>query len=425
MINGFSRVKEAVATWDEVRSLLRSGDAGQVVPVIIPRRERSFGWLLPAGLGFYMFGAGIFLGGGPLRLIAVSIGLILLGIAALAAWQRATIEIEQGTTGILSRYGEIIDALPAGRHYLWHPGEQIEFIVDTATDIPYRAPILACPTAENVPLKAIEFFLTFRIEDPVAFVQTIGASNFDMVLSAAVQDAIRQRSRTVRTERAYELRGSDVGDMQDALNKQLRRYGVRITGANIPDVQLPDQYQADLAMREQVAKEQAAYTREWQLRRRQQIDAMDIEIVRAEKLRAAKQVEVNTAINKAREAVARTIQERQAQAERVKLDVESEARASLTEAEHEARGMQQLAEAYADNQVVLDFELALDELRVAETLVNRAPRPVLVRLQGDNQSSPLAQLVLAQLLPRMLPNQQQANESVLANLLHPEKSNTK
>lgn len=98
--------------------------------------------------------------------------------------------------------------------------------MDTATEIPYLAPVAVCPTRENVPLKAIEFFLKFRIVDPLAFVRIIGASNFDLVLSSAVQDAIRQRSRQVSTEKAYDLRGSDVGDMQEYLNRQLASYGV-------------------------------------------------------------------------------------------------------------------------------------------------------------------------------------------------------
>src|SRR5690606_40195003 len=160
--------------------------------------------------------------------------------------RRAIIESEEGTTGVRSRWGAIVSTLPLGRHYLWLPWDRVDAVVDTSTEIPYNAPITACPTAENVPLKSIEFFLKFRIVDPVAFVRNIGASNFDMVLSSAVQDAIRQRSRKVHTERAYDLRGSDVGDMQDALNRLLGRYGVRVTGANSPDGQLPDQDQQHL-----------------------------------------------------------------------------------------------------------------------------------------------------------------------------------
>ena len=210
-------------------------------------------------------------------------------------WRRAIIEIEEGTTGVRSRWGAITGTLPPGRHYLWLPWDRVDAVVDTSTEIPYSAPIVACPTAENVPLKSIEFFLKFRIVDPVAFVRTIGAGNFDLVLSSAVQDAIRQRSRRVNTERAYDLRGSDVGDMQELLNRQLGRYGVRITGANIPDVQLPDQYQQHLATREKVAKELSAYEREWELTRKRRIDTLLMEIERSKKTRDARIVEVKAA----------------------------------------------------------------------------------------------------------------------------------
>jgi regulator of protease activity HflC (stomatin/prohibitin superfamily) len=149
---------------------------------------------------------------------------------------------------------------------------------------------------------------------PVAFVRTIGASNFDLVLSSAVQDAIRQRSRRVRTERAYDLRGGDVGDMQDYLNRQLESYGVRILGANIPDVQLPDQYQQHLATRERVAKELAAYEREWELTRKRRIDRLLMEIERSKKERDARLIEVKEARNKARQDVARMLEEKETEA---------------------------------------------------------------------------------------------------------------
>jgi regulator of protease activity HflC (stomatin/prohibitin superfamily) len=238
----FSKIKEVVAGWSSVREFLRGGDAGQIVPVVIPKDRRRYGWLFMLGAAVYLAGFALFTGG-PLAVLAVLAALFFVAIALLWLWRGAIVEIEQGTTGVLSRYGKIEGTLTPGRHYLWWPWEKVEFVVDTATEIPYLAPVAVCPTQENVPLKSIEFFLKFRITDPVAFVRTIGASNFDLVLSSAVQDAIRQRSRQVRTERAYDLRGSDVGDMQEYLNRQLMRYGVRIIGANIPDVQLPDQYQ--------------------------------------------------------------------------------------------------------------------------------------------------------------------------------------
>jgi regulator of protease activity HflC (stomatin/prohibitin superfamily) len=396
----FSKVKEAVATWGRIRELLRSGEGGQVVPVVIPKDRRRAGWLAWLGLSFYCLGV-VALGGGLLRFLALPLGLLFLAVAAGSLWRMATIEIEQGTTAVYSRWGQIIGVLGPGLHYLWWPWEKVEAVVDTSTEIPYTAPVLASPTRENVPLKSIEFFLKFRIEDPVAFVRNIGASNFDMVLSSAVQDAIRQRSRQVETERAYNLRGSDVGDMQQGLNRLLARYGVRITGANIPDVQLPDQYQQQLATRERVAKELDAYAREWELTRKQRSDNLQLEIERARKLRDARLVEVRAAVNKAREDVARMLQEKETEAQRVRWEIEAQGRSTLKEAENEARGLQHLGQAYQDNRAVLHYELARRRLAVAEALVRHAPRPLIVQTGGGEQSA-LSTLVLAQLLPRMI-----------------------
>jgi regulator of protease activity HflC (stomatin/prohibitin superfamily) len=397
----FSRIKEAVAAWGKIRQLLRSGEGGQVVPVVIPKERRGFGWLYLAALAVYFLGAAIFASNGAIRALMILIAIGALALALLWWWRGSIIEIEQGTTGILSHFGQVVGTVSPGRHYLWWPWQKVDAVVDTSTEIPYTAPVLACPTRDNVPLKAIEFFLKFRIEDPVAFVRVLGASNFGMVLSSAVQDAIRQRSRQVQTERAYDLRGSDVGDMQEYLNRQLAAYGVRIIGANIPDVQLPDQYQQHLATRERVAKELAAYEREWELIRKQRTDATLFEIERAKKERDAKLIQVKAAQNKARQDVAQTLQERETEADRIRLEIEVKGQAALTAAENEARALQTLGTAYQDNRAVLRYELALRRLEVAEKLARTAPRPVVVKSEGQEQSA-LSTLILARLLPQML-----------------------
>jgi regulator of protease activity HflC (stomatin/prohibitin superfamily) len=398
----FSRIREAVATWSLIRQLLRSGEEGQLVPVVIPKDRRRARWLFPLAISFYLLGVAIF-SGGIVGGLALFLALLMLIIAGISFFLGAIVEIEQGTTGILSRWGQIVGVIPPGRHYLWWPWEKVEAVVDTSTEIPYTAPVMAAPTRENVPLKSIEFFLKFRIEDPIAFVRRLGASNFDLVLSSAVQDAIRQRARRVETERAYDLRGSDVGDMQELLNRQLARYGVRITGANIPDVQLPDQYQQHLTTRERVAKELQAYEREWELIKKQRIDTLLLEIERARKVRDAKLVEVREAINKARQDVARTLQEKETEAQRVRWEIEARGRATLRQAENEARGLEYLGQSYQDNRAVLQYELARRRLQVAETLMKRAPRPIVIQGDGGDTSA-LTTLIAAQLLPKLTGN---------------------
>ena len=255
MARQFSRVKEVVAGWNQVRQYLRSGENGNLVPVVIPRDKRGFGPLMWLGIALYFVFVALQSGnienlGGLVGLGAWVAALLSLAYMGLRLRSQLLVEIEEGTTGVLSSWGEIVGTLPPGRQIIWQPWQKVEYIVDTATEIPYTAPVLSSPTTENVPLKSIEFFLKFRIKDPIAFVRNIGASNFDIVLSSAVQDAIRQRSRTIETAKAYSLRGGDVSDMQRILNNMMERYGVQVTGANIPDVQLTDQYRENLATQE-------------------------------------------------------------------------------------------------------------------------------------------------------------------------------
>jgi hypothetical protein len=82
-------------------------------------------------MAIYMLGFALFSGSAALAVLAVLVAVYFLGLALLWLWRGAIVEIEQGTT------------------------------------------------QENVPLKAIEYFLKFRIEAPLAFVRVIGASNVD------------------------------------------------------------------------------------------------------------------------------------------------------------------------------------------------------------------------------------------------------
>jgi regulator of protease activity HflC (stomatin/prohibitin superfamily) len=402
---GMSSIKEALASWGDVAALLRGGDNGTLVPVVIPKDNRGLRWTVLLWLALYLILTGIFAVVGAASWIAVPafvVGVLAILLAGLWWWRSSIIEIEEGTVGVLTKFGAIDGpGLLPGRHYLWHPWSRVDYVVDVTTEVPYTAPVLACPTHENVPLKSIEFFLKFRIHDAIRFVQTIGAGNFDLVLSNSVQDAIRQRSRKVRTEQAYDLRGSDVADMQDLLNRQLARYGVQIMGCNIPDVQLPTQYREHISTRERVAKELAAYEKEWELTRKRRVDTLLMDIEKSKKVRDAKVVEVSAALNKARSDVAHMLEEKETEAQKVKFEIETRGRTNLVAAQGEARAQRQLATSYRDNRAVLGYELARRRLDVGAQLADQAPQPVIVHTDaGATDTSALSTLLLAQLVPQ-------------------------
>ncbi len=401
-----STIKEVLAGWGDVAALLRGGDQGALVPVVIPRDSRGMKWLGLLWFALWAVLTGIVAavsGPGWVSTLGFVLGVLAIVLAGLWWWRSSIIEIEEGTVGVLTKFGAISGpGLPPGRHYLWHPWSRVDYVVDVTTEIPYTAPVLSSPTHENVPLKSIEFFLKFRIVDAIRFVQTIGAGNFDLVLSNSVQDAIRQRSRQVRTERAYDLRGSDVADMQALLNRQLTRYGVQLMGCNIPDVQLPTQYQQHISTRERVAKELVAYEKEWELTRKRRVDTLLMDIERSKKVRDARIVEVSAALNTARKDVAQMLEEQETEAQRVKYEIETRGRTNLVAAQGEAKAQQQLATAYRDNRAVLEYELARRRLDVGAQLAESAPRPVIMHTDGDgSDTSALSTLMMAQLLPQL------------------------
>jgi regulator of protease activity HflC (stomatin/prohibitin superfamily) len=193
--------------------------------------------------------------------------------------------------------------------------------------------------------------------------------------------------------------------MQNDLNKQMSRYGVKIIGANIPDVQLPDQYRENLATKERLAKELTAYEKEWDLTRKRRTDTILMEIERAKKERDGKIIAVKEAVNKAKEDVAQMLQKRQANAEKIRLEIEAEGRADLKAAENEAKALSSLGKSYQDNRAVLQYQLERRRLAVAQKLLESVPRPLLVNSQGE-EGSALSTLLLAQVLPDMMQQRQ-------------------
>jgi regulator of protease activity HflC (stomatin/prohibitin superfamily) len=156
-----------------------------------------------------------------------------------------------------------------------------------------------------------------------------------------------------------------------------------------------------------------AYEKEWELIRKRRTDALLMEIERAKKERDEKLIAVKEALNKAREDVAQMLQERETDAEKIRLEIEAKGRAELKSAENEARALRRLGESYKDNQAVLRYELALRRLEVAEKLLQQAPRPIMVNSQSEDGSA-LTTLMLAHILPDVMSQNGKGNGSLKA-----------
>jgi hypothetical protein len=82
---------------------------------------------------------------------------------------------------------------------------------------------------------------------------------------------------------------------------------------------------------------------------------------------------VREARNRARQDVARMLEEKETEAQRVRLEIETRGRAALTE----ATALRHLGQAHRDNRAVVQYELARRRIEVGERLIRYAPRPVL------------------------------------------------
>src|SRR5699024_9488629 len=110
----FSKITDEVAAWSNIRQLIRGGSDGTLVPVVIPTDKRGLGWLVMFLVGLYFVGVAV-LGGAVSAIIAWLAAAVAVVIAAVMLWRGSIVEIEQGTTGIRSRYGAFVDTLsPAG-----------------------------------------------------------------------------------------------------------------------------------------------------------------------------------------------------------------------------------------------------------------------------------------------------------------------
>jgi hypothetical protein len=128
-----------------------------------------------------------------------------------------------------------------------------------------------------------------------------------------------------------------------------------------------------------------------------------MEIERNKKERDARLIEVKEAGNRAREDVARMLEEKETEAQRVRLEIETRGRATLKEAENEATALSRLGQSHRDNRAVVQYELARRRVEVGERLMQQAPRSFLIRGESG-ESSALSTLVMAQLLPQMAAN---------------------
>lgn len=157
--------------------------------------------------------------------IAVLLYLAGIVLVVVAVWRAFWLLVPEGSTALLTKGGRHAGQRDGGRHFV-SPFVAVSHLV-SRREIPYDAPAFETPTRDNV-RASIDTLLTFAITEPYRFVYNITADDFDQVLQATCQDALRSMVRQVTLDRVMDIGQAETDALTEALNAKTQTYGAEI-----------------------------------------------------------------------------------------------------------------------------------------------------------------------------------------------------
>jgi regulator of protease activity HflC (stomatin/prohibitin superfamily) len=237
-----------------------------VVPVTPSRVQREL----------LLIGVAVLLGGLVVTSImdrpALAAALYLAGLVlvVVAVWQAFWLLVPEGTTALLVKGGRHSGTKDGGRHFV-SPFIAVSHLV-TRREIPYDAPVFETPTQDNV-RASIDTLITFAITDPYRFVYNITADDFDQVLQASCQDALRSMVRQVTLDRVMDVGLAETEALRATLNAMTGDYGVSVTRVVVTAARPPIDFLRSEEARLLSIVHRAEQTERQALEQRRQTDA--------------------------------------------------------------------------------------------------------------------------------------------------------
>jgi regulator of protease activity HflC (stomatin/prohibitin superfamily) len=167
---------------------------------------------------------------------AIVIGLLLL---AFGVYRSFYVLVPEGVAALLMRRGQFVRAIGSGMHVV-PPYIAVSHLV-TRREIPFEVPVVDAPTQDNV-RAALDALITFTITEPYRFVYSISAADFDQVLQASCQHAMRAMIRGIPWDRVNDLAGREADKLRTALSASAESYGVTIVKVNIVAARPPAEF---------------------------------------------------------------------------------------------------------------------------------------------------------------------------------------
>jgi len=386
------------------RSFPEREASGQLVnaisPVVIPNRQSLFWRLLPIGLLLIFVFLGILaavvlrslpqVGGLALAMFGPHFWLLLVALAVFIWWRQSVVMVPDGCQAVITRFGRLEEVVDAGRTLLFNPWKQVSYIVNTAREYPYNAPIREAPTAGRVNA-SVDLFLQFRIEDPAEFIFTVGGvKGFADKLQNAISEMTRALIYEQNAEDIYDLVGENTQKFLGSLNQQFVP-AVRFTNANITHAEPSSQeYRMDLAAPEMVRVAKEAYTYEYELRLRKEQDEGELNKELASLRETLSAIQAEVASYQARIDTARERETNRANAHARQRMVEAESTANANAALLEAQALDIRAVSGAAAPEILEYRFQQDVLDKLESVAERLPQVVQLGENGGQNIDFLA-----------------------------------
>jgi regulator of protease activity HflC (stomatin/prohibitin superfamily) len=369
-----------------------------ISPVVIPTHRFT---LWPFILGFVavlgLLGSLVaLLGGGfnpALGLLGPHFWLLLLAFAGFGWVRRSVVMVPDGCQALVTKFGKLEEIAGPGRKLLFNPWRRVSYIVNTAREYPYNAPIREAPTSGRVNA-SVDLFLQFKIEDPAEFIFALGGvKGFEDKLQNAVSEVTRTMIYEQRAEAIYDLVGESTQVFLEALNRQFLP-AVRFMSANITHAEPSSQeYRMDLASPEmvRVAKEAYTYQYELQLKKEQNEGELNKELASLRETLSAITAEIATYQAQMDTARERETNRANAYARQRMVEAESEANANSALLEAQALDIRAVNSAAAPE--ILEYRFQREVLDRLEEVADRLPQ--VVQLGGDGDRGPVDFLAIA------------------------------
>ncbi len=388
------------------RSFPKREASGQFVnaisPVVIPNRQSLFWRLLPIGLLLIFVFLGILaavvlgslpqVGGLALAVFGPHFWLLLVALAVFVWWRQSVVMVPDGCRAVITRFGRLEEVVDAGRTLLFNPWKQVSYIVNTAREYPYNAPIREAPTAGRVNA-SVDLFLQFRIEDPAEFIFTVGGvKGFADKLQNAISEMTRALIYEQNAEDIYDLVGENTQKFLESLNQQFLP-AVRFTNANITHAEPSSrEYRMDLAAPEMVRVAKEAYTYEYELSLRKEQDEGELNKELASLRETLSAIQAEVASYQAQIDTARERETNRANARARQRMVEAESTANANAALLEAQALDIRAISGAAAPEILEYRFQQDVLDRLESVAERLPQVVQL---GENGGQTIDFLAIA------------------------------